>query len=218
MNRPRLLDLFSGAGGAAMGYHRAGFDVVGVDNAPQPNYPFPFELADAMTFPLDGYDAIHASPPCQAYSITKNAHGREHPMLVEPVRFRLAGSGLPWVIENVPGAPLLDPVTICGSMFDLRAWDYYINQMVQLRRHRLFESSVALVAPGPCRHVKGMRVGGVYGGAWPKNRSTDPTVKRTGGYTPPDDVQRSSWASTGCLGSRSLSPSPLPTPSGSAPN
>jgi DNA (cytosine-5)-methyltransferase 1 len=190
MTRPRLLDLFCGAGGAAMGYHRAGFDVVGVDIAKQPHYPFEFHQADALTYPLGGFDAIHASPPCQAYSITKNAHSREHPRLVEPVRARLQGSGLPWVIENVVGAPLLDPVTICGSMFDLRAWDHYIGQMVQLKRHRLFESQVMLMAPGPCRHVKGMRVGGVYGGAWSKNRSTDPSVKRTGGYAPPDDVQR----------------------------
>jgi DNA (cytosine-5)-methyltransferase 1 len=190
MTRPRLLDLFCGAGGAAMGYHRAGFDVVGVDIKPQPHYPFEFHQADALTFPLDGFDAIHASPPCQAYSITKNAHDREHPRLVGPTRDRLLSSGLVWVMENVEGAPFIDPVTICGSMFDLRAWDHYIGQTVQLKRHRLFESPVMLMAPGPCRHVKGMRVGGVYGGAWSKNRSTDPTVKRTGGYAPPDDVQR----------------------------
>jgi DNA (cytosine-5)-methyltransferase 1 len=93
-------------------------------------------------------------------------------------------------VENVPGSPLPDAVTLCGSMFDRRAWDHYIDQTVQLKRHRLFQSSRMLLAPGPCRHVKGMRVGGVYGGAWSKNRTLDPTVKRTGGYAPPDDVQR----------------------------
>src|SRR6187200_2858563 len=124
--RPRLLDLFCCEGGAAIGYHRAGFDVVGVDIVDRPRYPFEFHQADALTYPLDGFDAIHASPPCQAYSITKNAHDRQHPEMVEPVRARLVASGVPYVIENVVGAPLIDPVTICGSMFDLRAWDHYI--------------------------------------------------------------------------------------------
>jgi DNA (cytosine-5)-methyltransferase 1 len=190
MARPRLLDLFCGAGGAAMGYYRAGFDVVGVDLKPQPHYPFEFHQGDAMTWSLDGFDVIHASPPCQAYSITRNAHTVEHPELVDGTRDRLAASGIPYVIENVVGAPMRDPMTLCGSMFGLRAWDHYIGQMVQLKRHRLFESPVLLMPPGPCEHVKGMRIGGVYGGAWSKNASVDPAVKRTGGYAPPDDVQR----------------------------
>jgi DNA (cytosine-5)-methyltransferase 1 len=192
--KPRLLDLFCGAGGAAMGYHRAGFEVVGVDIKPQPHYPFRFIQADALdVLVLPGFerfDAVHASPPCQAYSITKNAHDREHPDLVPETLERLQASGLPWVCENVVGAPLPDAVTLCGSMFDLVAWDHYISQNVQLKRHRLFQSSEFLMAPGPCRHIKGMRVGGVYGGAWSKNKTLDPTVKRTGGYAPPDDVQR----------------------------
>ena len=197
--KPRLLDLFCGAGGAAMGYHRAGFEVVGVDINPQPRFPFEFVQADAMTLlrvlptltaSVWRFDAIHASPPCQAYSITKNAHGREHPDLVPETLELLRASGLPWVCENVVGAPLPDAVTLCGSMFDLVAWDHYIKQNVQLKRHRLFQSSEYLMAPGPCRHIKGMRVGGVYGGAWSKNKTLDPTVKRTGGYAPPDDVQR----------------------------
>lgn len=193
--KPRLLDLFCGAGGASVGYARAGFEVVGIDLNPQPNYPFEFYQVDALGgvamlwLSTGNFDAVHASPPCQAYSITKNAHGRQHPELVEPVRKMLTESGLPWIIENVPGAPLHDPVTLCGSMFGLTAWDHYIGQQVWLKRHRLFESSVALTAP-PCQHPKGMRVGGVYSGAWSKNRTLDPTVKRTGGYTPPDDVQR----------------------------
>ena len=154
--RPRLLDLFCGTGGAAVGYYRAGFDVVGVDIKPQPRYPFEFHQADAMTWPLDGYDAVHASPPCQAYSVMHSLHNaREHPDLVAPVRERLATSGLLYVIENVPGAPMLDAITLCGSMFDLRSGpDRY------LRRHRLFESNVLILVPR-CNH-RGLAVG-VYG-------------------------------------------------------
>lgn len=197
MTRPRLLDLFCGAGGAAMGYHRAGFDVVGVDSAPIRRFPFEFHRLDAMEVlhgqteirPWD-FDAIHASPPCQAYSITKHAHNREHPDLVPETRHLLKSLGIPWVMENVKGAPMPDSLVLCGSMFDLTAWDHYINDWVQLQRHRLFESSFYLMAPGPCRHRAGVRVGGVYGGAWSKNKTIDPTIKRTGGYTPPDDVQR----------------------------
>jgi DNA (cytosine-5)-methyltransferase 1 len=188
--KPRLLDLFCGAGGAAMGYHRAGFEVVGVDINAQPHYPFEFHQADALTFPLEGFDAIHASPPCQAYSITRNAHNREHPDLVPTTLDALTASGLPWVVENVVGAPLPDPLTLCGSMFNLTADDHYLGAPVWLKRHRLFASSAFLMAPGPCRHLHGVRVGGVYGGAWSKNRTIDPTIKRTGGYAPPDDVQR----------------------------
>jgi DNA (cytosine-5)-methyltransferase 1 len=191
--KPRLLDLFCGAGGAAMGYQRAGFDVVGVDIKARPRFPFEFHQGDALEF-LERhgheFDAIHASPPCQAYSITRHAHDREHPDMVPPTLEMLGRLAVPWVVENVVGAPLLDAVTYCGSMFDLIAWDHYITQPVQLKRHRLFQSSRLILAPGPCRHRKGMRVGGVYGGAWSKNRSLDPTVKRTGGYAPPDDVQR----------------------------
>lgn len=141
----RLLDLFCGAGGAGMGYHRAGFDVIGVDIHPQKNYPFEFVQADAMTFPLDGFDVIHASPPCQRYSQASkrwNGKAQEHPDLVDAVRDRLETTGSAWVIENVPGSPLRDPVMLCGSMFGLG-----------VRRHRLFESNVTLKAPGPCDHA-----------------------------------------------------------------
>ena len=128
----RLLDLFCGAGGAAMGYYRAGFDeIVGVDINPQPNYPFEFVQTDAMEYPLEGFDAIHASPPCQRYSIANNIHGRDdHPDLVAPTRDRLAAAGVPYVIENVPGAPLIDPVVLCGRTFEL-----------DVKRHRLFETT-----------------------------------------------------------------------------
>lgn len=116
MTKPRLLDLFCGAGGAAAGYHRAGFDVVGVDINPQPNYPFEFHQADAMTFPLDGFDAIHASPPCQRYSRMSTSRptlAATYPDLVAPIRERIERG--PYVIENVPGAPLVDPLVLCGG-------------------------------------------------------------------------------------------------------
>ena len=141
MRKPRLLDLFCGAGGAAMGYSRAGFEVVGVDIKPQPHYPFEFEQADALTFPLDGFDAIHASPPCQGYSKL----GGEHPLLIENTRELLSATGLPYVIENIPDAAwaLRDPVLLCGSMFD----------PVFADRHRLFETNWPLSPPmWSCRH------------------------------------------------------------------
>jgi DNA (cytosine-5)-methyltransferase 1 len=136
--KPRLLDLFCGAGGAAMGYQQAGFDVVGVDIVDQPRYPFEFHQADALTYPLDGFDAVHASPPCQAFTAyRRKGHGvgDGYPDLIAPMRSRLQTSGLPYVIENVPGAPLENPVQLCGSSFGL-----------DVRRHRLFESSLALLA------------------------------------------------------------------------
>jgi hypothetical protein len=130
--KPRLLDLFCCAGGAGMGYDRAGFDVVGVDVAPQPHYPFEFHQADAMTFPLDGFDAIHASPPCQHYANVTLWRGSadNHPDLLPPMLERLAASGLPWIVENVPGAPLRPDYILCGSMFGL-----------PIRRHRWFQTS-----------------------------------------------------------------------------
>jgi DNA (cytosine-5)-methyltransferase 1 len=120
--KPLLLDLFCGAGGAAVGYHRAGFDVVGVDIKPQPNYPFWFDCGDALMLErhLDefGPHAIHASPPCQAYSKARKLQANEHPDLIADVRRLLTATGLPWVIENVPGSPLINPVVLEGQMFD----------------------------------------------------------------------------------------------------
>jgi len=139
--KPRLLDLFCGAGGASMGYHRAGFEVVGVDINPQPNYPFEFHQADAMTYPLDGFDVVHASPPCQSFTAyRRKGHGvgDGYPNLIRQIGTWLYN--IPHVIENVPGAPMIDPITLCGSMFGL-----------DVRRHRLFESSEWLIAP-PCDH------------------------------------------------------------------
>jgi len=126
-----------------MGYHRAGFEVVGVDVAPQPNYPFEFHQADALTFPLDGFDAIHASPPCQAFTAYRRRGqgvGDNYPDLIATTRARLVIAGRPWVIENVPGAPLVAPFRLCGSSFGL-----------DVRRHRYFESSLSLLSP-PCDH------------------------------------------------------------------
>lgn len=143
--RPRLLDLFCGAGGCAVGYHRAGFDVVGVDIKPQPNYPFEFHQADALEFPIDGFDAIHASPPCQAYTHARHLGRRgrnDHPRLIAITRERLIASGLPYVIENVEaaGAEMQQPYMLCGSAFGL-----------DVQRHRLFETSFPMMVPG-CQH------------------------------------------------------------------
>lgn len=139
----KLLDLFCGAGGAAWGYHLAGFtDITGVDNVPQPEYPFRFIQADAMMFPLDGYDLIHASCPCQAYSKTCRINGNDHPRLIEPTRERLIDSGMSYVIENVEEAPLKDPVLLCGQMFGLMLYE-----------HRLFEASFPVVQPEHPAHV-----------------------------------------------------------------
>jgi len=162
--RPRLLDLFCGAGGAAMGYHRAGFEVVGVDIKPQPHYPFEFHQADAMTYPLDGFDVIHASPPCQGYSALAAMHpDLEWERLIGPVRDRLVSNGKPFVIENVETAPLrhsptlfgLHGVILCGSHFGLGVGRGY------LRRHRKFESTV-IIQQLPCAHGIKKAVG-VYG-------------------------------------------------------
>jgi DNA (cytosine-5)-methyltransferase 1 len=151
--RPRLLDLFCGAGGAAMGYHRAGFDVVGVDNRPQPRYPFEFHQADAMTFPLDGFAAIHASPPCQDHMLSRNWGASGTGQMLPVTRSRLQASGLPWVIENVPGAPMRPDLKMCGCMFRLPG----------LERVRWFETSWrGFELRPPCQHIKNAVT--VYGG------------------------------------------------------
>jgi DNA (cytosine-5)-methyltransferase 1 len=144
MKRPRLLDLFCGAGGAAMGYHRAGFDVVGVDLAAQPRYPFEFHQGDALAFLRahgHEFDAIHASPPCQAYSAAMRHLAKPQPKLIDPLRRLLRKAGVPWVIENVVGAPLRDPLILCGTMFSLLVY-----------RHRLFESPFLKILAPPCDH------------------------------------------------------------------
>lgn len=183
----RLLDLFCGAGGCSVGYQRAGFEVVGVDICPQPRYPFEFHQANAITYPLEGFDVIHASPLCQAYSITKHTHNKDHPDLLPAMRERLRASGLPYVIENVPGAPMPGALVLCGSEFGLTAYDPASGRELMLRRHRLFESNVWLMGAGGC-HCYGHDIGGVYGGG-----STDRTHAkevRRGGYTPSTTVAK----------------------------
>ncbi len=145
---PKLLDLFSGAGGAAVGYHRAGFEVTGIDIAYQKNYPFEFIQADALEYVAahgHEYDIIHASPPCQLYSQLTPTHTKNnHPDLIGLTRAALIATGKPYIIENVRDARkhLINPVMLCGSMFGL---------MVQ--RHRYFECSWGLsFSPFACRH------------------------------------------------------------------
>ncbi len=145
MNKPKLLDLFCGAGGAAMGYHRAGFEVEGVDIKPQKNYPFKFHLADALEFPLEGYDAYHASPPCQAFTMMQNivkTQGK-HKDLIGAIRERLKEADRPYIIENVYKAPLQGHLMLCGTMFGLK-----------IIRHRFFECPwMPLTFLLPCDHT-----------------------------------------------------------------
>lgn len=165
--RRRILDLCAGGGGCSVGYHRAGFDVTGVDLVAHPDYPFGMHVGDAMhyLYPhiLDGFDAVHISPPCPRYStITPFATRDSHPNLISPVRTRLKAWGGPYVIENVVGAPLENPVLLCGSMFGLG-----------VRRHRLFETNVPMLAP-QCRHDLQPQVWGVYGDHGDLNPVTRP--------------------------------------------
>lgn len=199
-NKPRLLDLFCGAGGAAMGYYRAGFDVVGVDIKPQPHYPFEFIQVDAIDmlrrmlygaflsndgnwYFIDDFAAIHASPPCQKFSTMTKRWKREneHPDLIDLTRQLLIKTGLPYVIENVVGAPLANPIMLCGSMFGLGVEEKYICRCgydfcvdlgkygcpscegdnvatlkrQYLKRHRLFEASFDFWPPASCAHIGG---------------------------------------------------------------
>lgn len=138
----KLLDLFCGAGGAAYGYYLAGFtDIVGVDIKPQPNYPFKFIQADALQIELENYDAIHASPPCQRWS---SASGRpseirieQYTDLLRPIREKLKKTNIPYIIENVEGAPLKDPIKLCGTIFP----------KLRVLRHRLFECNFYVEQP-----------------------------------------------------------------------
>jgi DNA (cytosine-5)-methyltransferase 1 len=146
---PRLLDLFCKAGGAAVGYHMAGFTVVGIDQHWQPNYPFfmrretlyPEDEHSFICWLRENFDAVHASPPCQAHTDLARQSKREYPCLIEATRRILRASGLPYVIENVEGAPLIDPIKLCGTMFP----------ELRVLRHRLFEVNWPLSAPEKCK-------------------------------------------------------------------
>ena len=145
-SKPILLDLYCGAGGASMGYHRAGFQVIGVDHKPMPTYPFWFLRADALDF-LNHPESwpfqpavIHASPPCQKWtSYIQNIRrtSDQYPDMIEPTRERLESLDLPYVIENIERAPLLDPIILCGTMFE----------GLRVIRHRKFESNMTLTEP-----------------------------------------------------------------------
>lgn len=154
---PWILDAFCCAGGAGMGYYKAGFNVVGVDIMPQRHYPFTFIQADALVVlrkmiegvTLKTFAAVHASPPCQFYSNTQRIQQNSHPDLIAPTRELLDPLGVPYVIENVMGAKseLIEPVMLCGAMFpELRVY-----------RHRLFESNVELTVPKHPKHVHKQR-------------------------------------------------------------
>jgi DNA (cytosine-5)-methyltransferase 1 len=186
-----------------MGYHRAGFDVVGVDIKPQPNYPFIFVRADALAtlarllsggelsggclddYALKDFDAIHASPPCQAYSALQSMpNAGEHPELLEPSRVLLRATGLPYVIENVMGAPMPNAVTICGASFGLGTDDH------DLARHRQFECSFSVMVP-PCAHG-GRKVLGLYGDHAKDSRR--PRRAGEGQFSRPDSLRLGSEA------------------------
>ena len=195
--KPLAIDLFCGAGGAGMGLHRAGFDVIGVDIKPQPRYPFPFIRGDALNPPLDLRRAafIWASPICQAHTSMRGMwNGREkrglepHQDLIPQTRALLIGSGRPYCIENVPGAPLRATIMLCGTMFGLGT-----KNGAELQRHRWFETSFMLLQPA-CHH-KTFAVG-VYGeGA--RDRSQDRRrVVTVIGRTPQQNIVRNEVRNT----------------------
>lgn len=174
--RPRLLDLFAGAGGAAVGYAQAGFDVTAVDVKIRRDLPgrpdVTFVRADALDVLADvaylrTFDAIHASPPCQTHTRAKHLRdaqgkGTDKLDLIPQTRAGLEAAGVPFVIENVPGAPLRHDVLLCGSMFpELHVYDGTGRRWLQ--RHRVFETNRPMAAPSPCRHKSaGVRPLGVY--------------------------------------------------------
>jgi DNA (cytosine-5)-methyltransferase 1 len=149
-----------------MGLHLAGFDVTGVDIEPQGNYPFKFAMTDALTYPLEGYDLIWASPPCQFASVLTAQHRHKHPNLIPATRERLIAAGVPYIIENVSGARahLHNPVMLCGSMFGLGVW-----------RHRYFESPWVSPLTPACNHSN---LPVLVSGS-PRRRHPDGTPNRT---------------------------------------
>jgi DNA (cytosine-5)-methyltransferase 1 len=151
--KPRALDLFCGAGGATRGLQKAGFHVTGVDIKPQRHYcGDEFHQADALEFPLEGFDFIWASPPCEAFTALRfMPTAKAHPNLIPQTRAKLISSGVPYCIENVEGAPLGESgylIMLCGTMFGLQT----VDGRAELRRHRLFETSFSIALRPACRH------------------------------------------------------------------
>lgn len=171
----KAIDLFCGAGGASKGLADAGFTVTGVDLEWQKNYPYTIQVRDVFSLTpqeLGQYDFIWASPPCQRFSAMTKRWGRQgnHPDLITPVREILKKTGRPYCIENVPGAPLINPVMLCGSMFNLQT-----KHGSQLRRHRLFECNFTVKQP-QCRHKTGSVIGVYGGGQHPERRKLPATI------------------------------------------
>jgi DNA (cytosine-5)-methyltransferase 1 len=196
--RPRLLDLYACEGGASAGYHRAGFDVFGVDlfeDYTQKRYPFESHKGDAVEFVKahgHEFDVIHASPPCQHASAgtraLRGAGTHTYPELIGPTRDALIASGKPYVIENVKGSALEHPLMLCGRQFNLTATDDDGTEL-HLDRHRMFESNVALLTPPTCSpHDRTLQVGGSYGGA--RRDKAEARNVRHGGYVPSTAVQQ----------------------------
>lgn len=194
MSRPRMLDLFAGEGGAGAGYHRAGFDVFGVDLDPKrlAYYPFEHVQADAIEYVLahgHEYDVIHASPTCTGYSRgTASIPDRfdRYDRLIGATREALLEVGRPYVIENVADArrELRDPMMLCWSMFnDPGSVLDDDGTPLRMERHRMFESTVDLVPPAACNHPKHVQVAGAYGGA--RRDKWEAKHVRKGGYVPP---------------------------------
>ena len=202
MTRPLLLDLFCGEGGAAMGYYRAGFDVIGVDNAASrlKRYPFPTIEGDALAALSDiarldlGVTAIHASPPCTGYTRGTAAipdRLERYDRLIAATRDLLDATGLPYVIENVEDArpELRNPITLCWTEFrDSGSVVDDDGTPLWMRRHRLFESNVPMWGAGGCQHPADMQCAGAYGGA--RRDKVEARTIRRGGYVPGVDVMR----------------------------
>ena len=185
-----MLDLCCGEGGAGEGYRRAGFRLIGADLVDHADtYPGFFVRSDALTA-LETFgsrvDAVHTSPPCLAWTQGNAANDTSrYPNLIAAHRQALRATGKPWVIENVPRAPLRNPLILCGTMFDLKAEDS--GTTVLLRRHRHFESNLRISAPRPCVHPRNAQWAGVYDGG--RRDRAEARYVRKGGYTPGTDVQ-----------------------------
>lgn len=189
MNK-KILDLFCCEGGAAVGYNRAGFDVVGVDLEKKfsKRYPFDFVVSDAIEYVKrhgHEFDAIHASPPCQGYTRGNAGRVTKWPKLIPEVREVLEETGKPYVIENVKDASpeMINPIGLCGCMFDLSTIDTDGIE-IHLQRLRMFETNTGLRAPKECDHSKHEWVAGAYGGA--RRDKYEAKYIRKGGYVPKD--------------------------------